>query len=219
MKNAIHVLALAALTAAAANASGTTLTFNDLAVGTQLSTQYAGVVFSANALVGSSYATNTDMTIVSSTGPDVGFDLGLPHLATGNVLRSFSAWLNENGDPSFRVSFTNAITSFSADFAGVYAASNVRLLAYDGGTLLRTVVGASSDDQFTLSITGSHITSVIVLPGTLGDYVAVDNVQYTAAVPEPSAWMLGAIGLGFVAWSSRRRKSGPDGLGRPIEVR
>lgn len=204
MKNAIPVLAFAALTAVAADAGATTLTFNDLAVGTQLSTQYAGVVFSANAMVGSGYATNTDMTIVSATGSDVGFDLGLPHLVTGNVLRSFSAWLNENGDPSFRVSFASAITSFSADFAGVYAASNVRLLAYDGATLLRTVVGSSTDDQFTLSVTGSHITSVIVMPGTLTDYVVMDNMVYITAVPEPSAWVLGVLGLGLVVWTRRR---------------
>ena len=205
MKHAIHALAFASLTAAAFDASAITLTFNELAAGTQLSTQYAGVVFSANAMVGSGFATNTDMTVVSVTGADVGFGLGLPNLATGNVLRAFSGWLNESGDPSFRVSFASAITSFSADFAGVYDASNVHLLAYDGSTLLGTVVGTSSAEQFTLGISGSHITSVVVLPGTLEDYVAVDNVQYVAAaVPEPDTWVLSAFGFGFVAWARRR---------------
>lgn len=208
MKHAIHALALVALSATAIDAGATILNFDNLAVGTTLSTQYAGVVFSPNALVGSGFATNTDMTIVSATGSDVGFDLGLPNLVSGNVLRSFSAWLNETGDPSFRVTFASPISSFSADFAGVFSASDVQLLAYDGNTLLSTVVGTSNDEQFLLSTTGNHITSVVVLPGTLEDYVVVDNVQYiTAAVPEPSAWALSAFGLAFVGWA-RRRKHG-----------
>jgi hypothetical protein len=206
LKHAIHALALVTTTAVAVNASATTLTFNDLAVGTLLASQYAGVVFSANAMVGAGFATNTDMTIVSATGSDVGFDLGQPHLVTGNLLRAFSSWLNETGDPSFRVSFATPITSFSADFAGVYDAANVHLLAYDGGTLLSTVVGTSTDAQFTLSVTGAHITSVIVLPGTFEDYVAFDNMQYASVVPEPSAWALCALGLGLVAWTGQRRR-------------
>jgi hypothetical protein len=156
-------------------------------------------------MVGSNFATNTDMTIVSATGSDVGFDLGSPPLVSGNVLRSFSAWLNETGDPSFSVSFVNAITSFSADFAGVYSASNVQLLAYDGPNLVATAVGSSANEQFTLSIAANHITSVVVLPGTLEDYVVVDNVQYVAAaVPEPSIWALSVFGIGLVAWARRR---------------
>jgi hypothetical protein len=209
LKHAIHALALAALTATTIDAGATIINFDNLAVGTTLSSQYAGVVFSPNALVGSGYATNTDMTIVSATGADVGFGLGLPNLVSGNVLRSFSAWLNETGDPSFRITFASAINSFSADFAGVFAASDVQLLAYDGTTLLSTVVGTSNNEQFTLSTAGNHITSVVVLPGTLEDYVVVDNVQYNAAVaavPEPSTWALSAFGLAFVGWAKRRRR-------------
>jgi hypothetical protein len=205
LKHAIHALALIALSATAIDAGATILTFDNLAVGATLSTQYAGVVFSPNAVVGSGFATNSDMTIVSSTGSDVGFDLGLPNLVSGNVLRSFSAWLNETGDPSFRVTFATAINSFSADFAGVFTGSDVQLLAYDGNTLLSTVAGTSNDEQFTLSTSGNHITSVVVLPGTLEDYVVVDNVQYiAAAVPEPSTWVLSAFGLAVVGWAKRR---------------
>ena len=206
MKNAIHAVALAALTATAVNARAVEIDFDDLAIGTKLSTQYDGVVFSANALVGDQYATNTDMTVVSSTGSDV-IGLGKPNLVSGNVLRSYSAWLNETGDPSFRISFSDAITSFSADFAGVFTSSDVQLLAYDGSTLLGSTAGASNKAQFTLSIAGDHITSVVVVPGTLSDYVAVDDIQYmAAAVPEPSTWALSTMGLGFVAWVSRRKK-------------
>ena len=210
MKHAAHALVLSAWMALALNASAGTITFDDLPVGTVVGSQYAGVVFSPNAITGDGFATNTDLTVVSATGSDVGFDgLGEPSLASGNVLRSFNAWVNENGNPSFRVSFASAINSFSAIFAGVFDSSNVTLMAYDGTSLLSTVMGNSPDEQFALSITGPHITSVVVSPGTLDDYVAVDNIQYIAAVPEPSVLALSSAGLALVVWAGkRRRKSG-----------
>ena len=73
---AVASIAVAALlTVPQAHAAA--ITFDELAVGSTLATQYAGlgVVFVPNALSGASpgpggtWATNTDMTIVSSTGP------------------------------------------------------------------------------------------------------------------------------------------------------
>jgi len=207
LKHAAHALVLSASMVLAVNASASTITFDDLPVGTVVGSQYAGVVFSPNAIAGAGFATNTDLTVVSATGSDVGFDgLGDPSLASGNVLRSFNAWLNENGNPSFRVSFASAIGSFSAIFAGVFDSSNVTLMAYDGATLLSTVMGNSPDAQFALSITGPHITSVVVSPGTLDDYVAVDDIQFAAAVPEPSALALSSVGLALVGWAGKRRR-------------
>jgi len=208
----------AALTAAfllaGIDAAATTLTFDDLALGTKLSTQYAGVVFAPNAFPGTSspsgaWATNTDMTIVSASGGDVGA-LGAPSLVSGNVLRSFAAWLDENGEPSFRVSFVTAIDSFSADFAGVSTPADVRLFLYNGNTLLSTVTG-SSTGQFTLAYAAPRITSVIVTPGDSLDYVAVDNIRYQAAVtaiPEPSTWEMAALGAFVLTWASRRKVPG-----------
>jgi hypothetical protein len=200
LKHSVHALAFAALMATVVDAGATVITFDNLAVGTTLSTQYAGVVFTPNALVGGTFADNTDMAIVSATGSDVGFDLGTPSLVSGNVLRSFNGYLSEDGDPSFRISFAAPITSFSATFAGVFDASDVTLFGYNGTTLVRTVVGTSADAQFTLALAGALFTSVIVTPGTFNDYVVVDNVQFA---PEPETWLLIAFGLGVVAWSRR----------------
>ena len=58
------------------------------------------------------------MTIVSSTGADVG-GMGTPALVSGNILRSFDGWLAENGDASFLITFSPPVTIFSATFAGV----------------------------------------------------------------------------------------------------
>ena len=212
MKDRLRAVVATMLVLAAFNAGAATITFNELAAGTTLSTQYAGVVFSANAFTGpgspgGTWATNTNMTVVSATGSDVG-DLGLPNLVGGNVLRSFAGWTNENGDPSFRIGFTSAIDSFSVDFAGVDTPGDVRLFAYDGSNLLGTVVG-STMGQFTLSFAAARMTSVSLTPGDFLDYVAVDNIRYQTvpAVPEPGTWALMGLGIVLVGrWSHRHKR-------------
>ena len=195
-------------------ASAATINFENLAVGTILSNQYAGVTFAANAFSGPGssssgqpWATNTDMKIVSSTGGDVG-GLGTPPLVSGNVLHSFNGWLVENGDPSFRISFASAIDSFSATFAGVSTGADVRIFAFNGATLLSTVAGAGTG-QFVLSYAAASITSVVVAPGSFNDWVGVDNITYNAAVvgvPEPETYALMALGLAAIALARRRMK-------------
>lgn len=189
-----------------------------LAVGSVLGNQYAattGATFSPNGFSGSGgptggWATNSNMLIASSTGADVG-GLGTPALVSGNLLRSFSGWLNENGDPSFLISFADPIISFSADFAGISTASSTRIWAYNGTSLLGSATAAAGSGQQTLSLSGlGSITSVVVAPGDFFDWVGVDNIAFTtaasSAVPEPSAalWMCaGVAGLVCV----RRRRS------------
>lgn len=210
-------LAIAASAAGllATPASATLITFDNLAVGTVLSNQYAGVTFTANAFSGASsssaggnWATNTDMTIVSSTGGDVG-GLGTPSLVSGNILRSFNGWLNEDGDPSFSINFAAPISSISMAFAGVSTPADVRLFAYNGNTLLGTVAGTVTTGQFVLSFSSASITRVAVTPGSFNDWVGVDNINYTAAagaVPEPTSWAMMIAGFGVVGGAMRRRQ-------------
>ena len=190
-------------------ASATTINFENLAVGTILSNQYAGVTFAANAFTGATWATNTDMTIVSSlAGGDVG-GLGTPPLVSGNLLHSFNGWLAENNDPSFRISFASAINAFSATFAGVSVPASTRVFAYNGATLLGTVAG-SVTGQFVLSFSAPSITSVVITPGDFGDWVGVDDINYTAAVvgvPEPETYALMALGLAAIALARRRARA------------
>lgn len=209
----IPALLASGLLLVAAQASAVTINFEDLAAGAVLSTQYSalGATFSANAFSGPGssssealWATNTDMTIVSSTGGDVG-GLGTPGLVSGNVLRSFNGWLDEDGDPSFSISFSTAVSSFSAAFAGVTDGLDTRLFAYNGASLLGTVAGpASTTGQFVLSFSAANITRVAIAPGTFNDYVAVDNINF-APVPEPATYAMMGLGLALIA--ARRRSS------------
>lgn len=205
----IQAAIAASLFLAAVQASAVTLTFDDLAEGATLSNQYAalGAVFSPNAFSGSGgptgdWATNTDMTIVSSTGSDVG-GLGTPSLVSGNILHSFSGWLDENGDASFTISFGTAVSSVWMDFAGVSTPADVRLFAYNGATLLGSVAGSVLTGQFTLGYSAASITSVAVTPGTYNDWVGVDNVVF-APVPEPATYAM--MGLGVAALLTFRRR-------------
>jgi hypothetical protein len=189
----------------AAPAHAVTLTFDDLPVGTTLSNDYAGVLFSPNAFSGpgtsssgQDWATNTDMKIVDSAGSNVG-GLGTPSLVSGNLLHSYNGWAAEDGDPSFLITFTAPISSISITFAGVTTPADVRFEAYNGASYLDEVVGSGTDSQFTLTFSAPSITSVAVAPGSFDDWVGVDNIEFTLAVPEPAAWMLLAAGLGGLA--------------------
>jgi hypothetical protein len=189
-----------------------------LAVGATLSNQYAafGVTFSPNAFSGAGgptgpWATNTNMSIASSTGGDVG-GLGTPSLVSGNLLRSFNGWLAENGDPSFRATFSAPISTLSAAFAGMFAPASTRLFAYDGSTLVATAVGtAPTTGQQLLTVSAARITSVVFTPGDFNDWVGVDNISFTPAavtpVPEPSSLALSALGvMAVVGWRANRRR-------------
>lgn len=199
----------------ATQASAVTLNFEDLAEGTTLSSQYAaqGAVFAPNAFTGpggpsGDWATNTDMTIVSSSGSDAGLQ-GTPLLVSGNILRSFAGWLAEDGDPSFRITFSTPVSAVSADFAGAFTPADVRLVAYNGSTLLDTAAGTVDTGQFTLAISAASITSVVITPGPFFDWVGVDNIVFTP-VPEPASAGLLAVGLGWLGWLgwlARRRRA------------
>lgn len=143
-----------------------------------------------------------------STAADVG-GLGVPSLVSGNLLRSFTGWSNENGDPSFAINFADAVSSVSLDFAGIFTTPSTRLFAYDGATLLGSVVAPPGAQQTTLTFTAANITRLVVTPGDFFDWVGVDNLRFelaqAATVPEPGTWGLASLALAAMALSRPRR--------------
>jgi PEP-CTERM motif len=202
----------------------TTISFDDLAPGSVVGNQYAaqGVTFSANAFSGAgssssgqAWATNSSMVVASLSGVS-GTDFGAmgnPVLASGNFLRRYVSWLDEDGDASFLMSFSTPINSISVTFAGVSGALNApdtRMWVYNGNTLLALLSNTlpnSSTGQYNLSFAGTTITHVAVAPGSYNDWVAVDNIVFQAAVvPEPGTYALMALGLAGMGLLGRRRR-------------
>jgi hypothetical protein len=219
MKPLTHLLACTTtcLLLAAAPTQAATITFEDLAAGATLSNQYAGlgVVFSPNAFTGANsnstpddWATNTGMTV---TEDDVGSVLGGPALGSGKLLHSFGDFLLENGDPSIRAVFLQPVTSISFDFVGIGAAftSDTSLTIYNGLVVIGTVGAAAcaATCQQTLSFSAPSITQVVFTPGSAADWVGVDNISFTPAVPEASSAAMLALGLGVLAWRRRSARA------------
>jgi len=213
MKKLSTSILVGGLILASMQASATILNFEDLVEGATLSNQYAalGVVFSPSVFSGANsnsttqgWATNTDMTI---TATDIGA-LGTPLLVSGKVLHSFNGWLNEDGDASILATFSTPINSISMDFAGIFTGTDVSLLAYNGSTLLGTVVApfCASTCQNTLSFASSSITKVVFTPGSFSDWVGVDNITFmqVSNVPEASTYSMMLLGLGLIAFKRRR---------------
>lgn len=182
-----------------------------LAAGTILSNQYAGigVTFSPNAFGGfggptGAWATNTGMRI----GTDFG-GIGTPVLNSGNGLHLLSDWTGENGDPSFRATFSSPISSLSAVFFGIFTPASTRLFAYDslGGLLATATAPTPTQGQSLLTVSSSSpIASVVFTPGDFVDWVGVDNIEFTPAQPIPTPMLLpGLIGMGVAALRQRRR--------------
>lgn len=215
MKLKLSLIAATALFAVTQASAQTTINFDNLAAGSILSNQYAsqGVVFSANAFSGAgsssslaNWATNSDMTIVSAAGNDVG-GLGNPSLVSGNLLRSFNRWLGEDGDASFLMTFSTPVTSVSVTFAGVNGALGLdtRLMSAAGATLVSGATGVANL-QFVLTYSNPlGFSSIAVAPGSFDDWVGVDNVVF-APIPEPGTYALMALGLAGLLVARRRQR-------------
>lgn len=157
-------------------ASPITLTFDEYADGTVLSTQYQGVgvtVSGARVIV----AINTSWSANS-----------VPNFAYAPTgLMTFS--LNSG--------ITGSIQSISAY---VWADSGVGVYAYDAAdVLLGQVLTAGPTNNMFLAFTspGNPIASVAIHDG--GSSFAVDTLTFTSSVPEPAtAWLLGVGLLGLM---------------------
>nr|MEA2798274.1 hypothetical protein [Phenylobacterium sp.] len=114
--------------------------------------------------------------------------------------------------------FFAAVSSAQLDFSRSNGSSDdtVTLNAFDGASLVdtQTVVLGAINTWSTLSVSGSHITSLTwSATGSAFHPYAVDNFVFAqggvtpGGVPEPSTWALALIGFGGVGAALRRRRS------------
>lgn len=203
------ILALAA--SIAGNSFGALINFDDLADGAILGSQYAGVTFTSghtatgvpnSGVTAQGFATNSSMEVATIAGGDIGGGVNAP--MAGTVLHSFNGWLSEDGDATMTITFANAIQSISLDFGGVANLNVSGLHAVNGGAVSASAfatVGGTS----TVTLSGLNTTEVVVTMGDFGDWVGMDNLNYTDAVPEPASMIvLGGAALAAIA---RRRKN------------
>jgi hypothetical protein len=195
-----------------------------LAPGSWLADQYAmfGATFSAPFFTGNespngNWSAGVDRTVVSFAGGDVGA-LGGPSLVSGNGVRRVEGWLLEDGDPSMRLTFGFGVSDFSIDFAGIGLGdegTNTGFIAFNGaaeiGRVFATRGAAVSQQRLRFTApTNQRMTHVALLPGTLTDWVAFDNVTYTRApattVPEPGTFGLLVAGVVGVVVAQKRRR-------------
>ncbi len=204
---------VAALIAAGSTASATSYTINfdqdangnAIANGSTAANQYAawGVAFSPNAFAGSGWATNTGMTI-TSTDTGGGYSPSL-----GQVLHAFNAdWLNEDGDPSFLMTFSTPIDSLSMDVIGDTGGQDGFQTFFVGfditGTIQTGLAQASGIGGIeNIGTTFSADTYYVgVAVGEFFDWVGVDNIRFNT-VPTPGA--MAVLGLGGLVAGRRRR--------------
>jgi Protein of unknown function (DUF642)/PEP-CTERM motif len=71
-----------------------------------------------------------------------------------------------------------------------------------------TATGANNWQRFSMNFVAANASTTVRLVGTFAqlDYVGLDNVSVTAAVPEPGTWALMLAGMAAVGSVASRRK-------------
>lgn len=208
MVRTITAVAAIALAAGSAAAQTYTIDFENDALGNALvegqiiDNEYAawGATFVPNVLSGTTWATNTDMSVTSNLS-NVG---GGYQASYGRIMHSFNGWLAEDGDPNFGLFFSQAISSITVRFTGdTSGLSEVAAFDAQGNFQTSAVVSGGTSALKSVTLSGLSATQIgVILPGDFGDWVGIVDITYTL-VPAPSS--LALLGLGGLVAGRRRR--------------
>jgi hypothetical protein len=199
MPRLAHILLLGFALAAASLARAQaviSITFDDIAAGSQPAEQYAG------------------LGVHFGTGP-YGVVQGLSNGDPGNWGVDGTAgpyFLGFNGPYTETITFDTAAPGVSLDVSrtnGSSPSDTFTLTAFAGATQVgtQTITLATINVWQTVTIVATGITSITLADnGTGFAPFGIDNLKVgMVAVPEPSAWLLLALGLPTLGWFFRRR--------------
>lgn len=123
------------------------------------------------------------------------------HSGAGRVATGFGA-----EDGASLISFGQSVIFEGAYFAGLEGAQ-LSFQLFSGGTLVyqSTQLDPSATPSFLASGYTGLVDAVRVSSANHGEFV-MDDLSFTAAVPEPQSYALLLSGLAVVGWVARRRR-------------
>ncbi len=181
---------------AAATAGAVTIDFEGYAPGTSITNQYAalGVTFAT------SDGVSVENAAISRYFIEGTFTNSLTNSLDGeNVRRQFLTINFAHGSSG---------VSFGYDNYGEFLSGD-NFKAYDGsGTLIETLSPSSASYSAleTISFSTTGIRRITLEQPTSGWIFAIDNLNFTATVPEPGSWVMLIAGFGLVGAALRRRR-------------
>ena len=177
----VTLLAAVAMTAIAASARATVVTFDDLTSDQVVANGYGGINWNGN------------WTAYSEDQP--------PYTAESSPYRVYD---QSSGGDSFN--FSTPVVFNGAYFAGnAFATVQFQLLL--GGSVVATssILDPSATPTFLASGYSGLVDEVDVLSPS-PDFFVMDDVTYSGGVPEPAAWALMLIGVAGLGAALRGRR-------------
>jgi len=179
------IIAATLALSAGASANAAVIDFEDLSDGALAPNTYAGVTISGADILTSGISLN-EFEFPPKSGTKVAY--------------------NSGGAISF--DFSGFATAFSLYVTGT---ENVTLSIFDGATLLGSATTGGPNyvsigsPNFLLSLSGAHITNATLSAANVGDFV-IDDVSFSAGVPEPETWAMMLGGFALTGLVLRRRR-------------